>query len=153
MTDFIENKGYVILNGYVRGNGEEEYKFIGARGNTVIDYIIVNEKMWEKVKEFRVESRLDSDHAPVYAYVSTSTCSKRERNTDSNTIERQIITWGEEDFEKFKSVTEVIDCVEEKEEDPVEFRWAILKSVVNESVKRKFIKIKKIEDRYETMVG
>ena len=110
MTDFIENKGWVILNGYARGDEEGEYTFIGARGNTVIDYI---------------------------------TCSKRERNADSNTVERQIITWGEEDIGEFKAATEVIDCVEEKEEDLVEFSWAILKSAVNKAIKRKSIKIKK----------
>jgi hypothetical protein len=35
--------------------------YIGRRGETVIDYRIVNEEAWESVKEFRIEeSRVGS---------------------------------------------------------------------------------------------
>lgn len=151
MVNFIENKGWVILNRLTNGDEEEEFTYVGARGNSIIDYVIVNEKMWDKVIEFRVENRVDSDHLPVCAFVvnignedSTDvTQGRRLKNKKGNAaVEKQIISWSEEDIEVFKAVTEVIES-DEKEEDPVELRWESLKKVINNSVKRKTIKIKK----------
>ena len=34
MINFIENKGWIILNGFARGDEEGEYTFIGARGSS-----------------------------------------------------------------------------------------------------------------------
>ena len=65
MINFIGNKGWVILNGNAKGDEEGEFTFIGARGNSVIDYIIVNDRMWENLIKFKVEDSVDSDHAPV----------------------------------------------------------------------------------------
>jgi hypothetical protein len=36
-----------------------------SRGETVIDYGIVNEEAWERVKELRIEERAESDHLEV----------------------------------------------------------------------------------------
>lgn len=69
MIDFIENKGWIILNGRTIGDEEGEFTFIGPRGSSVIDYIIVNEKMRERISKFIVEERADSDHVPVCATV------------------------------------------------------------------------------------
>lgn len=52
------------MNGTVSGNKEGEYIYIGARGCTIIDYIIVNETCINKVINFKVDNidRIDSDH-------------------------------------------------------------------------------------------
>lgn len=43
-----------------------EYTFTGGIGNTVIDYVIGDEKVKEKVKKLEIkERRVDSDHLPV----------------------------------------------------------------------------------------
>ncbi|GLV37454.1 hypothetical protein CBL_10580 [Carabus blaptoides fortunei] len=39
-----ENRGWTILNGNVEGDEEGEYSYIGARGESVIDYVIANER-------------------------------------------------------------------------------------------------------------
>lgn len=44
MVKFLEERGWCIYNGMVRGNGEGEYTFTGGRGNTVIDYILGTSK-------------------------------------------------------------------------------------------------------------
>jgi hypothetical protein len=44
-------------NGNKQRNEEEEWSCIGSRGETVIDYGIVNEEAWEKVEEFRIGER------------------------------------------------------------------------------------------------
>lgn len=70
MVDFIEGKGWIILNGRTLGDEEGEFAFYGYRGNSVIDYIIVNDKMWDRIEKVRIEERVDSDHAPTCAVVT-----------------------------------------------------------------------------------
>lgn len=63
--DWIKEKGWYVLNRSMKGDWNGEYTFVGARGNTVIDYVIVNEEAIEKVEEFKVDNRVDSDHMPL----------------------------------------------------------------------------------------
>jgi len=65
MIRWIEEKGWNLLNGTVKGDWEGEFTYVGAKGSTIIDYIIVNEKAGNRVIEFRVEDRVDSDHMPL----------------------------------------------------------------------------------------
>jgi hypothetical protein len=39
--------------------------YVGSRRETVIDYAIINETAWERVKEFKVGERVDSNHFPL----------------------------------------------------------------------------------------
>ena len=39
----IEDRGWYILNGAIKGDEEGNFTYIGERGETVIDYVIVNE--------------------------------------------------------------------------------------------------------------
>lgn len=61
-VEWIQEKGWYILNGRTKGDWEGEYTYVGARGNTIIDYVIVNEKVKDKIVEFKVGDRVDSDH-------------------------------------------------------------------------------------------
>lgn len=47
------------------GDWEGEYTYAGARGRSVIDYIIVNETARDKIKRMEVGERIDSDHMPL----------------------------------------------------------------------------------------
>lgn len=40
-----------------RGNG-----LIGGRGESVVDYLIVNQEGWNKIKKFKIRKRTESDH-------------------------------------------------------------------------------------------
>jgi hypothetical protein len=46
-----------VLNGNKQGNEEGEWTHIISRGETVIDYGIVNEEAWEGVEKFRIGER------------------------------------------------------------------------------------------------
>lgn len=46
------------------GDKEEEYTFTGGRGNTVIDYIIWDIGVKDRIKRMAVRDRMDSDHHP-----------------------------------------------------------------------------------------
>jgi hypothetical protein len=53
--------GWKVLNWNKQGDEEGEWTYIDSRGETVIDYGIVNEEAWERVEEFRIEERA-ADH-------------------------------------------------------------------------------------------
>lgn len=55
----------MILNGTIKGNEEEEYTFIGGRGDTVIDYVVENREVKERIIKIKIGDRVDSDHQPV----------------------------------------------------------------------------------------
>jgi hypothetical protein len=50
------------LKGNKRGKQEGEWTYINIIGQTVIDYGIVNEEVWEGVEEYRVGKRPELDH-------------------------------------------------------------------------------------------
>jgi hypothetical protein len=58
----IEENGGTVLKGNKQGHGQGEWTYIGSRGETATDYRIVNEKAWERVEEFRMGERVESDH-------------------------------------------------------------------------------------------
>jgi hypothetical protein len=47
--------GKYVLNGNKQEEEVGEWTYIGSRGETVINYGIVNEESWERVEEFRIE--------------------------------------------------------------------------------------------------
>jgi predicted DNA-binding WGR domain protein len=63
--EWIQENGWEVLNGNKQGNEEGEWTYIGSRGEIVIDYGIVNEEAWERVEEFKVGERAESDHLEI----------------------------------------------------------------------------------------
>lgn len=59
------------LDGYSRieGDREGEYTYVSNKGCSVIDYVIVNEKGYDIVNNFKIEGRADSDHMPLMVEV------------------------------------------------------------------------------------
>ncbi|KAJ3619462.1 hypothetical protein MTP99_005142 [Tenebrio molitor] len=46
-------------------SGTNKGTYIGSRKETVIDYGIVNEEAWERVEEFRIGEKVESDHLEI----------------------------------------------------------------------------------------
>jgi hypothetical protein len=67
LMEWIEENGWEVLNGNKQGHEEAEwtYKYLGSRGETVIDYGIANEEAWERVEKFRIEERVEWDHLEI----------------------------------------------------------------------------------------
>lgn len=72
MIECIENRGWSILNGSIKGDEEGEFTYIGGREETVIDYIIGDDKMREKIERVEIGEEVDSDHQPVIAWIKGS---------------------------------------------------------------------------------
>jgi len=62
LVSFLEEKGWGIYNGCIKGDEEGEFTFTGGRGNSVIDYLIGEE---ETRDHMRIGERVESDHQPL----------------------------------------------------------------------------------------
>jgi hypothetical protein len=67
------------LNGNKQGDEEREWIYIGSRGETVIDYGIVNEEAWERVEEFRIGERVESDYLEILVALRKRRGGKEQR--------------------------------------------------------------------------
>ena len=75
--NFVEETGWSIFNGNIRGDEEGEFTYTGGRGSTVIDYVIGDEEVREKILELKKGDRIDSDHHTIKVWVEGG---MKERN-------------------------------------------------------------------------
>jgi len=69
MLDFLGEEGWCIFNGNTKGDEEGEYTYTGGRGCTVIDYVIGEGEVKDRVERMRIGDRVDSDHQPVEVWL------------------------------------------------------------------------------------
>lgn len=143
MIEMLVKKRWTVANGNVEGDEEGEYTFTGPRGNTVIDYVIMNERIRDKVRKFKVEERIESDHAPISIELENIRGEKvREEREKRNLETKEILSWSEESVEIFKAQTEEFE-ENIREEVSMDEGWAKLKEWIDRTVVRKEIKVKK----------
>jgi len=65
LIDWVEENGWGVFNGGMKGDVEGEYTFTGGRGNSTIDFVMGEEETREEIDAVRIEDRIDSDHHPV----------------------------------------------------------------------------------------
>jgi len=126
-------KGLMILNG--RTEGEREYvgaRMWGARDSSVIDYVIVNEAVGDRICKFKVRKRVDSDHLPLEVELSTEEerTQEKERIRMAEEEEREIILWDMESRQKYREKIEELirtEMQKERKELSIEERWERLK--------------------------
>lgn len=70
--------GWCLANGTKQEDEGGEFTYVGARGTSVIDYLLVNTEGWELLEEFKVESRIESDHMPLVSVWTSKESLKEE---------------------------------------------------------------------------
>jgi hypothetical protein len=65
LMEWIDENGWEALTGNKQGDEEREWTYVGSRGETVIEYTIVNEEGWERVEKFTIGERVETDHLPL----------------------------------------------------------------------------------------
>ncbi|KAH0810075.1 hypothetical protein GEV33_012716 [Tenebrio molitor] len=100
LVSLVEERGWDVLNGNCIGDEKGEYTYIGSRGETVIDYVMVNEEAWDKIEEFKVGERVESDHMPLEVRTKG-----REQERSMKDVKRKIVKniWTEEGKEKYRA--------------------------------------------------
>lgn len=135
MMEFIEERGYEVLN----GNWEEdagEFTYVGPRGESVIDYAIVNQNAWDEVRRFEVGNRAESDHQPLEIEIAGEEIKRTRR--EKEIIIRTI--WEEENIQKYRKALQHTERKEEKQKD-TETRMKELERRMREATTTKKIEV------------
>ncbi|KAJ3666595.1 hypothetical protein Zmor_002032 [Zophobas morio] len=95
--------GWEILNGNKEGDEEGEWTYVGARGESIIDYGIVKEEAWEEIESFKVGERVESDHMPLEMKIkgNEQEYEKQERRHERKELEKRI--WDDEGIQRYRS--------------------------------------------------
>jgi len=156
LVDWINEKGWEILNGCTEGDWEGEYTYVGARGCSVIDYVIVNELLGNRISSFRIGDRVDSDHMPMELTMELTMNTRRRKGQGKKILrqeskKRKVIEkyiWSQEAKEEYAKKTEEL-CSQEgtlnRELLTIEEKWTSLKRIILSSMIKKRIRIKKKE--------
>ncbi|XP_077255453.1 uncharacterized protein LOC143893678 [Temnothorax americanus] len=128
LVNSLEERGWEILNGNVRGDEEGEFTFTGGRGSTVIDYIIGEGEVREKIVSMVVGERVDSDHHPLEVVVRRG---EEEEGRRGGWKKRSRGVWNEEGTKRF---IEKIGEVEVKEVE-LNKEWEEMEIRITEAIK------------------
>ncbi|XP_058810337.1 uncharacterized protein LOC131675385 [Phymastichus coffea] len=149
IVDLCEGKGWKILNGNTQGDRDGEFTYIGDNGVSVIDYVMVNDELWDEDLEFRIEDSIDSDHAPLVLEIKSEEHEKIYQNytEEKKEIWKKMTIWNEESIKQFKEKTkDLCNKLVEKKEDSVEDRWKDTKEIIGKAwtIERKKIRKRKL---------
>lgn len=100
--DLCEEYGLTVLNGRMKGDTEGKFTYIGHRGASVLDYLIIEESE-ENLPISKMSSvgvREKSDHLPLEVEFRSET--KEYKRVSSKKKEEQW-TWKEEKGEEFQA--------------------------------------------------
>jgi len=61
LLEWVQENGWGIFNGCMKGDEEGELIFTGRRGNTTIDFVLGDEEVREEIEDMRIGDRIDSD--------------------------------------------------------------------------------------------
>jgi len=106
-----------MMNGAIKRNWNGEFTYVGTRGNTVTDFVIVNEKIYNKVfinKDFKIVEKVNSDHLPLQLRLKRKEQEEAEEEREEEEKMRrgkmkEIISWEEEAIRKYKEKTELLE--------------------------------------------
>lgn len=86
-------------NGNLRGDERGEFTYTGGKGDSVIDYVIVNQRAWDRIEKLTVEKRVESDHQPLKVEVRGE-C--KRKNGRAQQVIMDIVQWNEKSIEEYK---------------------------------------------------
>lgn len=85
LISWIE-RGWIILNGGIRGDKKGEYTYTERRGESVIDYVVIREEDKEEVRSIEIGDNVELDQptaSPSLSLRPRPTCRPRSRQSRS----------------------------------------------------------------------
>lgn len=99
LLEEIEEEGWGIMNGAKEGDKEGEFTYVGARGTTVIDYVIGDAEAWEETEKFVVEEGVESDHQPIVVELKGG---RKNLGEEKRRQWKEIMDWSLKGIEEFR---------------------------------------------------
>lgn len=114
----------------------------------MIDYVLSSERVYERVVDFRVGDRVDSDHMPVIVTLEDKDRRGRRREEEEEDKkegeEKWRICWDEESIQWYKENLEMTPW-EADRQDTIEEKWDRLKCMIHEAMIKKKVITKRKE--------
>lgn len=122
LINWMNELGIGILN-EVGNEGKGDYTYVGARGSTIIDYVLKKEYKENLEKRIEVRESTKSDHMKIiYSWV------EKNVETEEKRKEYEVICWEKEHVEKYKEMLIGIG---------VENRWDKIKARIQNAMQKK----------------
>lgn len=67
--DKLEEVEWFIINGCEKGDREGDWTYSEGRRESVLNYVIGDREVWDRIERIKVEERVDSDHFPVVVWM------------------------------------------------------------------------------------
>lgn len=133
--EFLEMMGEIgrgILKGTTEGDWESNYIYVGRKGGTMTDYIVLNEKCQGLVKNFKIDDRVDLDHMPLIVELNArgKDEKKGKKIGEKEKRSKMKINWCKEARRRYAEKIEEIDWKKEEEKEDIKEKWNRLKEVV-----------------------
>jgi len=130
--DLVGEIGGNIMNGTTKGDKDGEFTYVGERGSSVIDFVVISEYCREIVNDFKIVGRSDSDHMPLILEMKRIIGrEKRKKRTREKKEDRWRYRWKEKDIKKYKERTNEVEPEgETTEEETIEEKWKALKELI-----------------------
>ena len=65
LLDVCKLRGLRIMNGRTQADPAGDYTYMGAQGQSTIDYVLVSEEYFNEIEDVRVGNRIESNHMPL----------------------------------------------------------------------------------------
>jgi len=111
LLEKLEEVGWYIFNGCGKGDEEGMWTYAGARGESVLDYAIGDEKVWDRVGKIEVEDKIESDHFPIVVLIKDG---GKEAGSRAGNV-RKKWNWTKEGKKLFRERMERVWGEEENE--------------------------------------
>ncbi|XP_032690078.1 uncharacterized protein LOC116853231 [Odontomachus brunneus] len=79
LIQVIEERGWQILNGNIRGDEVGDWTYTGGRGQTVIDYVLGDREVRSDIEKMETGDEIDSDHFPIIIWLKGETKKRGEK--------------------------------------------------------------------------
>lgn len=122
MLKMMAGQDWHILNGNIEGDEDGEYTYIEKRGKSVIDYVVTNTVGIDKVLNFRIKDRVESDHQSLNV-MTRGRCYSEEKKGRI----KEVVCWKPESVQKYEETTES-KIFEDKEDTNKD--WERLKGAI-----------------------
>lgn len=79
LVERLEEIGWALFNGGMKRNMEGNWTYVGAGGQSVMDYVMGNGNVWERVERFEVMNRVESNHMRIMVWVKEDVRSEKRK--------------------------------------------------------------------------
>lgn len=134
LIGLLEERGWKIGNGNMRGDEVGELTYERGRGTSVVDYLVVNQDAWDRISRLKVGERVESDHQSLEVEL------RREMEREEEKIQKktkEVIQWDEKEIKRYKKRGMEAEIIGVEVEDI----WKNLEKVIGESEERKRVKM------------